>query len=74
MVEISELQTTLAQNLEMQSTRIDHLVDDSANTELNVAGGNKQLKKASERFRPAQYVFYASCGLSAFLILWDLII
>ena len=74
MVEISELQTTLAQNLELQSTRIDQLVEDSANTEQNVAGGNKQLKKASERFRPAQHLFYATCGLSAFLVLWDLII
>ena len=74
MIEISELQTTLAQNLEMQSTRIDQMVEDSSNTEFNVAGGNTELKKASERWRPAQYLFYATCGLSAFLVLWDLVI
>ena len=73
MLEISELQTTLAQNLEIQSMRIDQLVEDSANTEQNVAGGNKQLKQASEKWRPAKFCFYASCGLSAFLIAWDLI-
>jgi syntaxin 18 len=74
MVEISELQTTLAQNLEIQATRIDQLVEDSANTEQNVLSGNKQLKKASEAFRWAPLLFYVSCGLSAFLITWDLFI
>lgn len=74
MIEISELQTTLAQNLEMQSTRIDQMMEDSVNTEQNVVGGNKQLKRATERWRPAKFVFYVSCGLSAFLIAWDLII
>ena len=73
MIEISELQSTLAQNLEMQSTRIDQLVEDTANTEVNVAGGNKQLKRASERFRPARYVYLACSVIRVFVILWNLI-
>ena len=74
MLEISELQTTLAQNLELQATRIDQLTEDAENTTTNVTSGNKELRKASERFRPAQYLFYATCGLSAFLVAWDLLI
>jgi syntaxin 18 len=73
MIEISELQSTLAINLEMQATRIDMLVEDAGNTTENVTGGNKQLKRATERWRPARMVFYASCGLCAFLVTWDLI-
>lgn len=74
LLEISELQTQLVNNLATQSAHIDQLVTDSFVTAENVGGGNKQLKKASERKSTAKYVFYASCGLSAFLIVWDLII
>jgi syntaxin 18 len=73
MVEISELQSTLAQNLALQSERIDVLVEDAANTEQNVVGGNKQLKRATERWRPAKFVFHATLGLCGFLVVWDLI-
>ena len=73
MIEISELQTTLSQNLETQAAHIDQLVADSFYTTENVGGGNKELKKAAERKSTARMVFYASCGLSAFLIMWDLI-
>ncbi|KAI9785589.1 MAG: hypothetical protein M1835_003312 [Candelina submexicana] len=74
MIEISELQTTLATNLATQSAQVDQLVADSINTSENVTGGNKQLKKASERKSTAKYVFYMSCGLSLFLVAWDLLI
>ena len=74
LVEISELQTQLVNNLAIQSAHIDQLVADSFYTTENIGGGNKQLKKATERKSTAKYVFYASCGLSLFLVVWDLII
>ena len=74
MVEISELQTQLVNNLATQSAHIDQLVADSHFTVENVGGGNKQLKRATERKSTAQYVFYASCGLSLFLVVYDLLI
>ncbi|EOO03772.1 putative t-snare protein [Phaeoacremonium minimum UCRPA7] len=73
LLEISELQGMLVNNLAMQSAHIDQLVADSLNTTENVGGGNKQLKKATERSRPAQWTFYAASGLCATLIIWDLI-
>jgi syntaxin 18 len=73
-VEISELQTQLVNNLAIQSEHIDQLVADSFLTTENIGGGNKQLKKATERKSTAKYVFYASCGLSLFLVVWDLVI
>jgi len=72
--EIAELQNQLVQNLTTQTEQIDLLVDDSYNTTENVGGGNRELKKATERKSTAKYVFYASCGLSLFLVAWDLII
>lgn len=74
LIEISELQTQLVNNLATQSAHIDQLVTDSYFTTENVGGGNKELKKASERKSTAKYVFYASCGLSLFLVVWDLVI
>jgi len=74
LIEIAELQNQLVQNLTTQTEQIDLLVDDSYNTTENVGGGNKELKKATERKSTAKYVFYASCGLSLFLVAWDLII
>lgn len=47
---------------------------DSLATADNVGGGNRELKKAAERRSTAQMTFYAACGLSAFLIVWDLFI
>jgi syntaxin 18 len=72
-MEIAELQTQLVSNLTAQSENIELLERDSINTTENVGGGNKQLKKAAERKSTAKYVFYASCGLSLFLIVWDLV-
>ncbi|KAL6717102.1 hypothetical protein ACLMJK_005017 [Lecanora helva] len=73
MLEISELQTTLVQNLDIQSANISQLVSDSLSTTENVGGGNKELKRATERKSTARMVFWASCGLCGFLITWDLI-
>lgn len=74
MIEISELQTTLAANLETQSAMIGDLVLESLETRDDVAGGNKELKRAAERKGPARWVFRASCGLCVFLVLWDFFI
>jgi syntaxin 18 len=74
MIEISELQTTLAANLETQTAMIDDLVLESLDTRDDVASGNKELKRAADRKGPARWVFRASCGLCVFLILWDFFI
>ncbi|PNP52006.1 hypothetical protein THARTR1_07215 [Trichoderma harzianum] len=74
LLEISELQTLLVNNLSVQSENIELLVADSASMADNVGGGNKQLKKATQRPSTARYTFFAASGLCAFLILWDLII
>lgn len=73
LLDISSLQTQLAQNLDIQSAHIQQLFTDSLNTTENVASGNKQLKKATERRSIARDVFYATCGLCVTLVLWDLI-
>lgn len=74
-VEIAELQQMLADNLTVQSAHIDQLVTDAERTEENVGGGNKQLKKASQRkFSQARMTFYAASALCTVLVLWDLII
>jgi syntaxin 18 len=74
LLEISELQTLLVNNLAAQSENIELLVSDSASMADNVGGGNRQLKKATQRPSTARYTFFAASGLCAFLILWDLII
>jgi hypothetical protein len=50
------------------------MVTESFSTTENVAGGNKALKKATERPSTARLTFYAASGLCAFLVLWDLVI
>ncbi|KAI0508670.1 hypothetical protein F5B22DRAFT_386800 [Xylaria bambusicola] len=74
LVEISELQTQLIDTLTTQSAGIEQLVADSDTTAGNVQGGNRQLTKATQKASPAKYTFFATCGLCAFLIVWDLII
>lgn len=74
LVEIAELQTTLANNLTVQAAHIDQLVADSENVAQDVSSGNKELKRASERPSTARYTFFAASGLCVFLILWDLVI
>ncbi|KAF2242917.1 syntaxin [Trematosphaeria pertusa] len=74
LLEISELHTTLATNLSVQSEHIDQLVVDSFSTAENVGTGNKELKKATERKSTAQMVFWSTCVFCATLVLWDLFI
>jgi len=74
LLEISELQSLLVNNLATQSAHIEQLVTDSFSTTENVGGGNKELKKAAERPSAARYTFFAASGLCAFLVIWDLII
>ncbi|KAK7996705.1 D-lactate dehydrogenase [Apiospora arundinis] len=74
LIEISELQTQLVNNLATQSAHIDQLVTDSFNTAENVGRGNVQLKKAAGRPSMAKYMFYTTAGLCSFLVVWDLII
>ena len=64
----------LVGNLATQSAHIDQMVADADYTTENVGGGNKQLKKASERQSTAKYVFYGACGFSVFLVVYDLLI
>ncbi|KAH7376643.1 hypothetical protein B0T11DRAFT_324526 [Plectosphaerella cucumerina] len=73
LIEISELQTLLVGNLATQSAHIEQLVTESENTTENVGSGNKQLKEATKRPSAARYTFFASAGVCAFLIVWDLI-
>ncbi|KAG5961119.1 hypothetical protein E4U58_004396 [Claviceps cyperi] len=74
LMEISELQSLLVNNLTTQSAHIEQLVSDSLATTDNVGGGNKELKKAAQRPSAARYTFFAASGLCAFLVIWDLII
>ncbi|GAP91952.1 putative t-SNARE protein [Rosellinia necatrix] len=74
LIEISELQTQLIDSLTTQSAGIEQLVADSDATAGNVEGGNRQLTQATKKASPAKYTFFATCGLCAFLIAWDLII
>ncbi|KAI0416555.1 hypothetical protein F5X98DRAFT_375669 [Xylaria grammica] len=74
LLEISELQTQLIGTLTTQSAGVEQLVTDSDATAGNVQGGNRQLTQATKKTSPAKYTFFATCGLCAFLIVWDLII
>lgn len=74
MLEISELQTTLATNLTTQSAQIDQLIQDSFSTTDNVGTGNKELKKASERRSIAKSVFWATCIGCGVAVVWDALI
>ncbi|KAI0538068.1 hypothetical protein GGR58DRAFT_469406 [Xylaria digitata] len=74
LMEISELQTQLINTLTTQSAGVEQLVADSDTTAENVQGGNRQLSQATKKASPAKYTFFATCGLCAFLIVWDLII
>ncbi len=74
LLEISELQTTLATNLSIQAEHIEQLVEDTYSTSENVGSGNKELKKALERRSTAQMVFWSTCVFCTTLVLWDLFI
>lgn len=72
-LEISELHGTLHANLAQQSEHIDQLVQDSYSTTENVGGGNKELKRASERRSTAKLIFWSTVGFCSTLVIWDLI-
>ena len=71
--EISSLQSQLVSNLDVQSAQIEQLVTDGLSTAENVGGGNKELKRASERRSVARGVFWGTVGLCVGLVGWDLI-
>jgi hypothetical protein len=73
LLEIASLQQTLVSHLNTQGEMIEQLVTDAQNTDENLRGGNKELKKASERGSTAKLVFWATVGICGFLISWDLI-
>ncbi|KAI1332352.1 snare-complex protein syntaxin-18, partial [Xylariaceae sp. FL0255] len=73
MMEIAEIQSQIIANLETQSAGIEQLVSYSELTAGNVQGGNRQLQQATKKASPAKYTFFATCGLCAFLVAWDLI-
>ncbi|KAF4126699.1 SNARE-complex protein Syntaxin-18 N-terminus [Geosmithia morbida] len=73
LAEISDLQSTLIVHLATQTEQIDVLVAESHSTTENVEGGNRQLKKATSRPSAARLTFYATSGLCAFLVAWDLL-
>ncbi|KAI7537105.1 hypothetical protein KC331_g11101 [Hortaea werneckii] len=72
-LEISELQSTLTANIQLQQEHINQLVQDSYLTSENVGKGNKELKRASERRSTAQAVFWGTCAFCSFLVVWDLV-
>lgn len=74
LLEISNLQSQLVANLTTQTEHISQLQADSEFTVEHVGGANRELKRATERGSTAKWVFYASCGLSAALVLWDLVL
>ena len=74
LIEISELQNVLVENLEIQAAHVGQLVTDSLNTTENVDKGNKELKKALDRPSTARYTFFAASGLCLFVIVWDFLI
>lgn len=73
LLEISSLQQTLVSHLSVQGEMIEQLVTDAVDTDENVRGGNKQLKRASERKSTARLVFWGTVGICGFLIGWDLV-
>lgn len=72
-LEISELQSTLVGNIQLQQEQIDQLVQDSYMTTENLGKGNKELKRASERRSTARALFMATCAFCSFLVVWDLV-
>ncbi|CAK7218289.1 hypothetical protein SCUCBS95973_003434 [Sporothrix curviconia] len=71
LVEISELQTMLVGNLEVQSAHVDQMIADSVSTAENVDKGNRELKKALDRPSTARYTFYAASSLCLLVVVWD---
>ncbi|KAK5138436.1 hypothetical protein LTR08_000022 [Meristemomyces frigidus] len=72
-LDISELQSTLTANIQVQHEQIGQLVQDSYQTTENLGKGNKELKRASERRSTARMVCWATVGFCSGLVVWDLV-
>jgi hypothetical protein len=75
LLEISSLQSTLLTHLGTQGEMIEHLVQDAQGTGENVRRGNRELKRAGDRWGRglARGVFWTTVGLCGFLVGWDLV-
>lgn len=75
LLEISSLQQTLVGHLSTQGEMIEQLVSDAAGTGENLTKGNRELKRAGERWGKglARSTFWATVGICSFCIVWDLI-
>ncbi len=75
LLEISSLQSTLLTHLSTQGEMIEQLVQDAQGTGEDVRRGNRELKRAGERWGRglARGVFWGTVGLCGFLVVWDLV-
>lgn len=75
LLEISSLQSTLLGHLSSQGEMIGQLVMDAAGTGENVRRGNRELKRAGERWGRglARGVFWCTVCICGFLVGWDLV-
>ena len=75
LLEISSLQQTLVGHLSTQGEMIEQLVQDAAGTGENLQRGNRELKRAGERWGKglARSTFWATVGICGFCIAWDLV-
>ncbi|RMJ21110.1 snare protein, partial [Aspergillus sp. HF37] len=73
LLEISSLQQSLVSHLATQEDYIGQLVTDAAATQTNIGGGNRELRRATEKRSTAQAVFWGTVGVCTWLVVWDLI-
>lgn len=73
LLEISSLQQSLVSHLAAQEDYIGQLVTDAAATQTNIGGGNRELRRATEKRSTAQAVFWGTVGVCTWLVVWDLI-
>ena len=72
--EISELQSSIAANLDIQAEHVNQLVADAELTTENVGSGNREMMRATERRSTAQILFWSTCAFCTTLVLWDFFI
>jgi len=73
LLEISSMQQTIQENLEVQGEMVNSLVLDADRTDENVHRGNKELKRATEKTRIPKLLYHGTLYLCAGLVVWDLI-
>ncbi|KAK5936797.1 syntaxin ufe1 [Knufia obscura] len=73
LLEISSMQQTIQENLEVQGEMVSSLVVNAERTDENVQRGNKELKRATEKTRIPKILYHTTLYLCAGLIVWDLI-